>query len=256
MRTVNAQYNVAAPQSFADRVATRARREMFARFLRFAQPRASDLALDVGATSDRTYQSSNYFEALYPYRDRVVAVGLEPRSLIEKDFPGVRYVCADGLALPFCDRSFDIVHASAVIEHVGSRDRQRRFVEELCRVARRCVFVTTPNRFYPLEFHTLLPLAHWLPPPTFHRVLRATGRAEFADEGVLNLLDRHSLGRLARVQGWAHRIDRIFLLGLPSNLLLLMRRATDSVSGGAEGEGGDERSDAVPKRVKSSEPIH
>lgn len=100
MRTVNAQYNVAAPRSFADRVATRARREMFARFLRFAQPRASDLALDVGATSDRTYQSSNYFEALCPYRDRVVAVGLEPRSLIEKHFPGVRYICADGLALP------------------------------------------------------------------------------------------------------------------------------------------------------------
>jgi hypothetical protein len=30
------------------------------------------------------------------------------------------------------------------------------------RVARRA-FVTTPNRWFPLEVHTRLPLVHWLP---------------------------------------------------------------------------------------------
>lgn len=221
---------------------------MFQCFLRFAQPSASDLALDVGATSDRSYESSNYFEAWYPYRDRVVAVGLEPESLIERDFPGVRYVCADGLALPFRDRSVDIVHASAVIEHVGSRDQQKRFIVELCRVARRCVFLTTPNRFYPLEFHTLLPLVHWLPQPVFHRALQMTGRAAFADEAVLNLLGGGGLACLARVPGWAFRIDRIRLLGLPSNLLLLMWRASDSIADDDRGQVGDRRADAVPRR--------
>jgi hypothetical protein len=253
MRSVNGQYNVAAPRSFADRVATRARRQMFDRFLRFAQPSASDLVLDVGATSDRDYQSSNYFEAWYPHRDRVVAVGLEQESLIDQDFPGVRYVCADGLALPFRDRSFDIVHASAVIEHVGSRERQRRFVRELCRVARRCVFVTTPNRFYPLEFHTLLPLVHWLPRPMFDRALRVTGRAAFADEGVLNLLDRSGLAQLADVRGWANRIESIRLLGLPSNLLLMMRRLTESITDDVVDEASGQRADAASRRVKSGE---
>jgi hypothetical protein len=35
-------------------------------------------------------------------------------------------------------------------------------VHELCRVSQR-VFVTTPNRWFPLEVHTLLPVVHWLP---------------------------------------------------------------------------------------------
>jgi hypothetical protein len=41
-------------------------------------------------------------------------------------------------------------------------------VAEALRVARRA-FVTTPNRWFPIEVHTLLPLVHWLPEPMAHR---------------------------------------------------------------------------------------
>jgi hypothetical protein len=34
-------------------------------------------------------------------------------------------------------------------------------VKELCRVAKR-VFVSVPNRFFPVEHHTAMPLAHYL----------------------------------------------------------------------------------------------
>ena len=52
----------------------------------------------------------------------------------------------------------------------GGRDGQRRFVHELCRVAKR-VFVTTPNRWFPIEVHTLRPFVHWLPPAARARVI-------------------------------------------------------------------------------------
>ena len=55
-----------------------------------------------------------------------------------------------------------------MIEHVGGREQQRRFVEESLRVARRA-FITTPNRWFPVEVHTLLPLVHWLPDSVSHR---------------------------------------------------------------------------------------
>ena len=71
-------------------------------------------------------------------------------------------VQADGRDLPFADGAFDLGFSNAVVEHVGGREEQRRFVHELCRVAKR-VFVTTPNRFFPLEVHSLVPFAHWLP---------------------------------------------------------------------------------------------
>ena len=90
-------------------------------------------------------------------------------------FPAVTAVQADGRELPFADGAFDLGFSNAVVEHVaGRRDEQRRFVHELCRVSRR-VFVTTPNRFFPLEVHTLVPFAHWLPRGPRDRVLRARG---------------------------------------------------------------------------------
>jgi hypothetical protein len=41
-------------------------------------------------------------------------------------------------------------------------------VAEAVRVSSR-VFLTTPNRWFPVELHTRLPLVHWLPRPAADR---------------------------------------------------------------------------------------
>jgi hypothetical protein len=71
-------------------------------------------------------------------------------------------VFASGCALPFADRSFDIVFTNSVIEHVGDPAAQRRFADEIRRVGRG-YFVQTPNRWFPVEPHLLTPLIHFLP---------------------------------------------------------------------------------------------
>jgi SAM-dependent methyltransferase len=73
--------------------------------------------------------------------------------------PFVQADPADGL--PFADRSFDLVYCSSVIEHVPPA-RRAAFAAELRRVGRGW-FVQTPARSFPLEPHSLLPGAHWLP---------------------------------------------------------------------------------------------
>jgi ubiquinone/menaquinone biosynthesis C-methylase UbiE len=118
--------------------------------------------LDIGATSDQTYSSSNYFEALYPHKHRIVAAGLQDASS-KRSTPGVRYLRANALCLPLPDQSFNLVHSAAVLEHVGSLRNQARTVAECLRVARRGICLTTPNRWFPIELHTQLPLVHWLP---------------------------------------------------------------------------------------------
>ena len=60
---------------------------------------------------------------------------------------------------------FDIVHSSATIEHVGSLEDQLTFVSE-CFIIKKRVYLTTPNRNYPIDFHTKLPLIHLLPKNT------------------------------------------------------------------------------------------
>jgi hypothetical protein len=236
--TPNAQYNVAPADSLPVKIAAYQRRRMFARFLDdtgLADPRAwaADEVLDVGVTSDRTYQASNYLEAWYPHKQRVTAVGIDDASFLPTEYPGMRFVVADGLRLPFADASFEVVHSAAVIEHVGSFARQAAFVRECCRVARRAVFITTPNRWFPVEFHTVLPLVHWLPKPAFRTLMRATGRGFFAEEKNLNLMSAKDLARAAgTADRFDYRVSSVSLAGWPSNLLLCMRRAAAAGSDG------------------------
>lgn len=225
MTKPNAQYNLAAPDSLPSRIAGRVRRKMFTRFVQIAQIDATHTILDVGATSDRLYDHSNYLESWHPHKHRITAVGIDDASFLVHRHPGLAFVRADGRALPFADRSFDFVHSSAVIEHVGSRAMQRRFLLELFRVCRCGLFVTTPNRWFPIEFHTILPLVHWLPQPRFQAVLRAIGRDFFADEDNLNLLTAADLRRLCVETGIANvSITSAHLAGIPSNLLLFVRK--------------------------------
>ena len=221
----NAQYNVAEPLSLPIRIAAYARRAMYERFIHNTAISADETLLDVGVTSDQTYEASNYVEAWYPHKNKITAAGVDDASFLEQRYPGMKYIKADGLDLPFPDASFDVVHSSAVLEHVGSKANQRRFVSELARVARRAVFITTPNRWFPVEFHTVLPLVHWLPKRTFRKLLKDTRYDFFSREENLNLIDGAEFRELcAHLAGWRQQLDFQRLLGLPSNLLLTLTR--------------------------------
>lgn len=170
---------------WAHRVGERLRRNRYRMFIQHCRPRAGETILDVGvATEDAG--ASNPLERWYPRPEDLTASGLGPPPDICRR-RGIRFVRADGLRLPFADGEFDVVHANAVIEHVGNRARQRRFVDELLRVGRR-VWISTPDASGPLEPHTLVPFAHWLHPRWRGRVYRALRRGYFADEANLNPL--------------------------------------------------------------------
>ena len=204
---------------------------MFAQFLATSEIREQHTLLDVGVSSDQTYDHSNYVEAWYPYKYRITAAGIDRAEFLESRYPGVKYVWADGRDLPFEDNAFDFVHSSAVLEHVGSRAMQARFLRELWRVARCGIFVTTPNRWFPIEFHTLIPFAHWLPPRIFRALLRLTGRDFFADESNLNLLTRQSLQAIAvDAEINSPLLEHVSLLGWPTNLLLLATKRSSGAT--------------------------
>lgn len=178
--------------ALADAISLRSRRRKLALFLRELTPTESTTVLDVGVDEvgfgGRGGQSKcathNFFEELYPWPERITALGLHDGSGFRAAYPDLRYVQGDACALPFADGAFDIVFSNAVIEHVGARDRQRLFVEEAVRVGRR-VCLTTPNRRFPLEVHTRLPLVHWFPDPIAHRAYELTGKGWAKDNHLL-----------------------------------------------------------------------
>jgi hypothetical protein len=181
----------------ADAISLRSRQRKLELFLDELHPTAETSVLDVGADElgfgeAGSCATMNFFEEHYPWPERITALGLHDGAGFRARYPGIAYVQGDACALPFGDGEFDIVFSNAVIEHVGARERQRQLVTEAIRVGR-SVFITTPNRRFPVEVHTRLPLVHWLPDAIAHPVYRALGKAHATE---LHLLTRRSFANL------------------------------------------------------------
>lgn len=111
--------------------------------------------LDVGGTQ-------GFWEIMGFIRDdvKLTILNIEP---IEATFPNVTSIVGDARDMrEFKDKEFEVVFSNSVIEHVGSFDQQRAMAEEVQRVGKR-YFVQTPNRYFPIEPHVLLPFFQFFP---------------------------------------------------------------------------------------------
>jgi hypothetical protein len=72
------------------------------------------------------------------------------------------------------DDAFDIAFSNSVIEHLFTLDAQQRMAAEIRRVAP-AYWVQTPNFWFPIEPHFLVPAWHWLPEETRVAILRRRG---------------------------------------------------------------------------------
>jgi hypothetical protein len=101
---------------------------------------------------------------------------------------GIELVVGDARALPFSDREFDIVFCNSLLEHLPAEDRSK-VASELTRVGRK-FWVQTPNKYFPLEPHYMLPLVQFLP-----QRLRRLLDQRFCG-GAIELLKRRELEAL------------------------------------------------------------
>jgi SAM-dependent methyltransferase len=170
------------------------RKKVFRQFWRTMRPSREMRVADFGVSGHRDHPAHYFFETLYPWKDRLTAIGraAENAEWMPQQFPGLTFVEADLRSIPLPDDYFDIGICNAVIEHAGTYDQQMALVREVCRVCRKVMF-TTPNKGFPVEVHTFVPFAHWLPDPQFRTVLRTLGHHELAPIEQLNPLDARTL---------------------------------------------------------------
>ena len=74
---------------------------------------------------------------------------------------GWALIVADGRALPFKSRTFDIVISNAVLEHLAWG--RAEFAQEIRRVTRGGIFISVPYYYAPFEPHYLLPFFQFVP---------------------------------------------------------------------------------------------
>ena len=79
------------------------------------------------------------------------------------DYPYMTSIVGDGRDMAmFPDDMFDLVISNSVIEHVGNYTNQQQIANEIKRVGKN-YFVQTPNYFFPIEPHFLIPFFQFYP---------------------------------------------------------------------------------------------
>lgn len=201
--------------------AYKARKKMYKKFEQTMSPKNSDEVLDLGVTSDDVLKDSNFFEKMYPYKNRITVASIENCEFLVKKYGLKEFVQNKAKeSLPFADGQFDILFCSAVLEHVGTREDQKFFLEECMRVSKR-IFLTTPNRYFPIEMHTFLPFLHWLPWNVFQTIVPKIrrGGAFWADINNLNLVSGGDIERMFDKKEF--KIYYVKTLGWRSNLIVV-----------------------------------
>lgn len=107
--------------------------------------------LDIGGT--------RYNWTFLETRPRITMVNLDSEV---GTFGNIEMRYGDATALAFPDGSFDLVYSNSVIEHVGDWNKMAAYATSVQRLAAR-YYVQTPNRWFPVETHSMGVLYHWLP---------------------------------------------------------------------------------------------
>jgi SAM-dependent methyltransferase len=206
---------------YGNRVSHWNRNRKWALFCRELDPQSITRTLDVGYSDEEYSVTDNFIEKHYPYPEMLTALGIEEPARFQGRYPKVRVVRYDGNVFPFKDDEYDIVWSNAVVEHVGDRDAQVRFLREVHRVGKNA-FITTPNRHFPIEVHTRTPLLHYLPKAIFDRYLRLIGKS-WAAGSYMRLLSNRELRRMLDEAGITkYRIHRNRFLGVTLDFVILI----------------------------------
>lgn len=111
--------------------------------------------LDVGGTEEFWRIAFGDLEGI-----EITLLNVKPVTATAPHFQGVT---GDARSMPqFMNGQFDIVFSNSVIEHVGDWNQQWRMASEVRRIGKR-FFVQTPNKYFPIEPHFLVPGFQFLP---------------------------------------------------------------------------------------------
>ena len=178
-----------------------------------SQPASS--LLDVGGGAGLTGEFLRLYAA---FRNVTIVNVVMPAQLTSFEMnspPDV--VLGDGCCLPFRTKSYDWVFSNAVIEHVGGPERQKQFAGEIRRVAKKGYFVTTPNKYFPIEPHSYLPFYQFLPESAQRKVIRLAPAwvHDFASSKEIDLLTPRQFRDLFPEA----KIEKVGLPGAPNSLI-------------------------------------
>mgnify|MGYP001364473669 CR=1 FL=1 len=179
--------------------------------------------IDIGTTPSIEDEQNIFLEKIKNNLN-VTCLSDQDCRVLQQKFKNIKnIIIGDGKNTMLNDNSFDIVHSNATIEHVGSFENQLSLVREMFRISKETVFIQTPNRFHPIEFHTILPIIHWFPKKIHRKILKFFKYDFHSKEENLNLLSVKDLKNICKKLGFKkYEIFKTKLFFFTSNLILVI----------------------------------
>ena len=181
-------------------------------------------ALDIGTTSDDKNASSNIIIKNIKNIDNFKCIS---DQMVNSDFFNKKLkksITEEFSENELYEFSSDLVISNATIEHVGGELKQKKMIENILKLTKKVFIITTPNRFYPIELHTKIPLIHWFPKSTYRKILKFLGLSFYANEENLNLLSANELKKMLNNQKITYEIKFIKLMFFKSNIIIIGKK--------------------------------
>ncbi|MDA7468479.1 hypothetical protein N8923_03785 [Candidatus Pelagibacter ubique] len=181
-------------------------------------------ALDIGTTSDDKNASSNIVIKNIKNIDKFKCIS---DQMVNSNFFNKKLkksITEEFSENELYEFSSDLVISNATIEHVGGELKQKKMIENIIKLTKKIFIITTPNRFYPIELHTKIPLIHWFPKSTYRKILKFLGLSFYANEENLNLLSANELKKMLDNQKITYEIKFIKLMFFKSNIIIIGKK--------------------------------
>ena len=204
------------------KITLNARNQFFNLFLVNNNYSENKSVIDIGSTPSLEKEQNTFLQKVKD-NPNVTCLSNQDCKILQKKYKNIKKVIiGDAKNTMLENNSFDIVHSNATIEHIGSFEEQVLFVKEMFRISKESIFIQTPNRFYPIDFHTILPFVHWLPNKIHRKILKFLKLDFYAEEKNLNLLDIRELKKICEIlKITKYKILKYKLFFLTSNLILV-----------------------------------
>ena len=208
---------------FADKIIFKKRIEILSIIKRMIDLKMINSCLDIGTTNDFNKKSSNLI--IKNLNEINILKSISTQKI---DFPFFNIILTKSITDNFSNdeinkMSSDLVISSATIEHVGNEKNQIKMINNIIKLSKKYLVITTPNRLYPIDFHTKIPLIHWFPKNLHRFILKIFGLNCLSKEENLNLLSKNELkkilGNFSNLVDF--KIENLSLFGYVSNFIVI-----------------------------------
>ena len=180
--------------------------------------------LDIGTTNDTKNKSSNFIvknlkniKNFNSISDQLITSSFFKKSLQKS-------ITENFSEYEIENFKSDLVISNATIEHVGNYDNQKTMFDNMIKLCKKMIIISTPYRYHPLEFHTKIPLIHWLPKNIHRKILKNVGLTFFSKEENLNLLSKSDFNNFVESKKIKGEFRYIKFLFFKSNLIFIGKK--------------------------------